>query len=311
MLRNIYIIGMGALGVLFGHQINKNLPEGSSLRFIADESRLARYRALPVACNGELCNFEFADSRETGETADLIIFATKATGLAAAMESVRNYVGENTLLLSVLNGISSEEMLAERFGGKNVIPCIARGMDAVKLGDELTYQNMGVLVFGAPATEPEKQEKVTVLHEFFQAVGVPHILSDSIGHVVWNKFMMNVGLNQSMMVYETNYGGMQAQGEARDMMLAAMKEVVTLSEYENINLTEEDIASALALLDTLNPEGLTSMRQDALSHRLTEVDSFAGTVLRLAEKHSLDTPANRFLYDKIRSMEAAYNNGKE
>lgn len=306
MLRNIYIIGMGALGVLFGQQIKKHLPSGGSLKFIADEERLSRYRSLPTSCNGELCNFEFADSRTTGETADLILFATKTTGLSAAMESVKNYVGEQTLLLSVLNGISSEKDLAERFGDENVIKCIARGMDAVKLGDDLRYHNMGVLVFGAGEYEPQKQEKVAALHAFFTETQVPHILSDDIDHTIWNKFMMNVGLNQSMMVYETNYGGMQQEGEARSMMLAAMQEVVELSRYENIPLTEDDIRSALAPLDTLSPDGLTSMRQDALSHRPTEVESFAGTVLKLAEKHSLDTPANRFLYDKIRSMEAAY-----
>lgn len=306
MLRNIYIIGMGALGVLYGHQIKKHLPEGGSLKFIADRQRIERYRMAQTSCNGEPCNFTFADAETTGETADLIIFATKTTGLSAAMESVKNYVGEHTLLLSVLNGISSEKDLAERFGDENVIKCIARGMDAVKLGSDLAYQNMGVLVFGAAAYEPQKQEKVDALHEFFTETQVPHILSEDIDHTIWNKFMMNVGLNQSMMVYETNYGGMQQDGEPRDMMLAAMKEVVELSRHENILLTEEDIRSALALLDTLSPDGLTSMRQDALSSRPTEVESFAGTVLKLAEKHSLETPANRFLYDRIRSMEAAY-----
>ena len=309
MLRKIYIIGMGALGVLFGHQIKKHLPESGSLKFIADPVRIARYRRENVSCNGEPCNFEFADSRITGETADLIIFATKTTGLADAMESVKNYVGENTLLLSVLNGISSEIMLAERFGDENVVKCIARGMDAVKLGSDLNYHNMGVLVFGAAKDEPQKQEKAETLHRFFTEMQVPHIISEDIDHTIWNKFMMNVGLNQSMMVYETNYGGMQQPGEPRDMMLAAMREVVALSRYEGIALSEEDILSALTLLDTLSPDGFTSMRQDAISHRPTEVESFAGTVLKLAEKHSLDAPANRFLYDKIREMEANY--GKE
>ena len=102
MLRNIYMIGMGALGVFYGHLIEKNLPaEEGSLKFIADADRIARYREKTITCNGEPCSFSFVDAADSDKTADLIIFATKATGLADAIESVRGYVGEKTLLISV------------------------------------------------------------------------------------------------------------------------------------------------------------------------------------------------------------------
>lgn len=306
MLQNIAIIGMGALGVLFGNRIQKNLPEGGSLHFIADAERMERYRNLPTSCNGELCNFSFADAAQEGKPADCILFATKATGLEAAIASAKNYVGEHTILVSVLNGISSEELLAEHFGGHRVVKCVARGMDATKLGDNLVYHSFGELVIGAAEYEREKQPLVDALDEFFTAVDIPHQVTEEIDRVLWSKFMMNVGLNQSMMVYETNYGGMQTPGKPRETMIAAMREVMALSEYEKVCLTEQDFTGALALLDSLNPEGYTSMRQDAINHRPSEVESFAGTVLRLAEKHGMDAPANRFLYDSVRKMEAAY-----
>ena len=62
MLRNIYIIGMGALGVFYGHLIEKKLSAAESLKFIADADRIARYSKKTITCNGEVCNFSFADA---------------------------------------------------------------------------------------------------------------------------------------------------------------------------------------------------------------------------------------------------------
>ena len=54
------------------------------------------------------------------------------------------------------------------------------------------------------------------------------------------------------------------------------------------------------------PAGKPSMRQDGEAHRRSEVELFAGTVLRRAEKHGLDVPVNRWLYETVKRMEAAY-----
>jgi 2-dehydropantoate 2-reductase len=48
------------------------------------------------------------------------------------------------------------------------------------------------------------------------------------------------------------------------------------------------------------------MRQDGLAHRKSEVELFAGTVLALAEKHKIDAPVNRKIYETILTMERAY-----
>ena len=71
-------------------------------------------------------------------------------------------------------------------------------------------------------------------------------------------------------------------------------------------VTERDLQDYLDLLDTLSPEGMPSMRQDGLAHRRSEVELFSGTVVRLADKHGLDVPVNRALYDTVRAMEARY-----
>ncbi|MEH7277056.1 ketopantoate reductase family protein, partial [Neobacillus vireti] len=123
---------------------------------------------------------------------------------------------------------------------------------------------------------------------------------------LWGKFMLNVGVNQTVAVYKSNYGEIQRDGEARATMIAAMREVITLSEYEGINLTEADLNYWLSVLATLSPEGKPSMAQDLEARRYSEVALFAGAVLEMGEKYRVPTPVNKKLYDTIKAIESTY-----
>ena len=116
-----------------------------------------------------------------------------------------------------------------------------------------------------------------------------------------------MGINQVTMVYNVGYGKALEEGSAEYMtMVGAMREVILLANRENIPLTEKDLMDYLAILSTLDPEAMPSMAQDRLSRRPSEVELFAGTVLRLGQKHGIPVPANGFLYRRVREIEEAY-----
>lgn len=134
----------------------------------------------------------------------------------------------------------------------------------------------------------------------------PYTVEEDILHRLWSKWMLNVGVNQVVMVREGTYGTVQKPGEARDLMIAAMREVIKIAEQEQIPVTETDLNEYLDLIDTLSPDGMPSMRQDGLAGRYSEVELFAGTVLEKAAKLGIDVPVNRYLYETVREMEKAY-----
>ena len=86
-------------------------------------------------------------------------------------------------------------------------------------------------------------------------------------------------------------------------MISAMEEVIPLAAAEGVQLTQQDLAYWLGVLDALRPEGKPSLAQDLDSGRPTEVELFAGTVLSLGARHGVDTPVNRFLYAQIKALE--------
>lgn len=303
-IRTVSIIGLGALGVLFGEHLAGKMEKGT-LRIVADRARIEKYEKEKVYSNGKVVDFHFVTPEEETGPSDLVIFAVKYGGLKDAVKAMQKHVGPDTVVISTLNGISSEAVLGEAFGMDKVVYCVAQGMDALKVGNQLTYKNMGMLCFG-PVKAGESMEKVDRLAAFFEKVNLPYLVDPDMGKRMWGKFMLNVGVNQTVAVNEGNYGTVQNEGEARETMIAAMREVIVLSEKEGVELGEEDLSYWLRILGTLRPEGKPSMAQDMDARRRSEVELFAGAVLELGDKHGIETPVNAALYQKVMEIEKGF-----
>ena len=301
-IKTVSVIGLGALGTMYAHHLHQRMP---GVRIVADEARIARYRSTGIHCNGSPCDFHYIAPGQA-QPADLLIFAVKQGGLAGAIETARDQVGENTMILSLLNGISSEGIIGQAYGEAHVLLCVAQAMDAMMVKGALTYHNMGLLVFGDREKGVVSGQARSVA-DFFTRMEVPHMLDADMQKRQWGKFMLNVGINQAIAVYGESYADVQKEGFVRDVMIAAMEEVRQLSQMEGIGLTSQDMAYWLDIVLGLSPAGKPSTRQDVEARRTSEVELFSGTVLALASKHGLNTPVNRDLYARITEMERSYS----
>ena len=304
-IENISIVGMGALGVMYGDFLTDKLGK-EHVEFVADTARIDRFQQDGMFCNGRPCDFAMADEAETGRPADLLIFAVKATGLAAAIHTVRNKVSDRTIILSLLNGITSEEIIGKAYGMDPILHCIVQGMDTIKESNQVTYAHFGHIRLGIHEENEAKKRNLQDVLDLFDRIGMPYAVEDDMIRRMWCKLMLNVGVNQAVMIFEGTYETVQKPGEARDFMQAAMKEVILVAQKENVPITQADFDEYVRLVDTLSPAGMPSMRQDGLAHRKSEVDLFAGTIIALAEKHGVDVPVNRKIYDTVLEMERGY-----
>lgn len=303
-IKTVSIIGLGAIGILYAHQLSKIMaPE--DLRIVADRERIVRYKRDGIYCNDERCTFRYLASDEECVPVDLLMIAVKYTGLEDAVKAAKNQIGPNTIILSLLNGISSEEIIGQAYGIEKVLPCIVHGMDAVRIGTRLTYYNRGVISFG-DFTPGIVSEKVNSIGRFFAQAGIPYAIVEDMRKKQWSKFMLNAGVNQVTALYLCDYSGIQKDGPYRDTMISAMREVASLAEKEHISLTSGDIEYWLSVMDGLNPQGKTSMQQDLEAKRYSELEMLGGTVLEMGKKYGLTFPTNQMLYDKIKAIENTY-----
>ena len=300
-IKTVGVIGLGALGTLYAHLLMKS---SARVLVLADPARIHRYETEGIYYNGERCAFTYQDPAACREPLDVLIFATKFGGLQEAIEECRHLVTPDTTILSVLNGISSEVVLGETFPPEQIVWCVAQKMTAKKEGNQVTVRPVGELALGVPAGYPSLHlERLTA---FLDTADFPYSLPADIRTHMWSKLLCNVGTNQPTMVFQCGFGGLQVPGKPREIMFASMREVVAVANAEGIPLSEKDVETWVGIVDAFPPESETSMRQDGKAHRKSEVDLFAGTIRRLGQKHSIPTPANDWLYEQVRRIEAEY-----
>lgn len=302
-IETVNIIGLGALGMLYGSVMEANLGPGH-VSFVMDADRYERHKDESYKINGTPVSFRKVKT-EDAQPCDLVIVAVKYTDLDSALDTMKTSVGEDTLIVSVMNGISTEEIIGAHYGKERVIHSVAQGMDAMHFGTELIFSKSGALHIGI--TDPAMQEQLDRLIEFFDRVGQPYIVEDDIIYRMWSKFMVNVGINQTCMIYNTDYEGVLTDGTAEYMTLvSAMREVILLANAEGVPVTEQDLKDYLDLMRSFNPKATPSMGQDRINGRRSEVELFAGTIIRMAEEHDIPVPANTFIYRRVQEIESEY-----
>lgn len=298
-LEKISMIGLGAVGCAYGSKFYDLCPY--NFKVIANADRALKYKKSGFIINGKQYDFTYINPDEKCEPADLIIVSVKSNQLNEAVKDIRNHVGENTIILSLLNGITSEEIIGQAYGMDKLLYSICIG-DYSRTGNNVEFSNICHIKFGEE-NNLNYSEKVESVKELFDRAKISYEIPENMLHTLWWKFMVNVGINQPSAVLRATYGIFQSKKEARELMDSAMREVVSISQKTGVNLKEDDITSWYKLLDTVNPDSRTSMCQDILSGRKTEVDIFAGTVCELGKKYGIETPVNKTLLNLIKSIE--------
>lgn len=302
-ITKVAILGRGALGTMYGDFLQEH--SKAEVFFLADPSRKERYLKEQITVNGNPVTFNYKTAQQAG-IVDLLLVCVKGNELESTVRSVKDVVGDDTVIVSVLNGISSEEIIARTLNKGRIVYCVAQKMDALWKNRSLTYRDFGELCIGITDDSAGSKAALGRLAKFFSASGMPYVIDEYIKHRMWCKWMLNVGVNQTLMIYDDIFALIHKPGEARDFMIKAMREVLELSRCEGVNLSEADFETYLDIIDRLNPEGMPSMRQDRLAKRKSELEFFAGEVFRRAQKYGLETPTNAYVLKKVREIESAY-----
>ena len=294
-IKNVLICGIGAIGSIYADKIQ--IYDGSSLRILIDKTRLQRYIDNPTVFNGRELKFNYVLPDEKNFKADLIIIATKFDGLKEAINNIENFIKDDTIILSLLNGVTSEWMIAEKYGREKVLYSYFIGHSAVREGRSIIHDDVNTIVYGSEnAADFKNVERV---REYFERAGINYSIPEDIIHSLWLKFMLNVSANQTTAILGLTFGELLENPKAMQFVRNILKEVVQIAKAEGVKNTDVMIDETVANLNKMCPEGKTSMLQDVEAGRKTEVDMFAGTVIELGLKHGINTPYNKVLKELI------------
>ncbi len=294
-IKNVLICGVGAVGSIYADKIQNF--DSKSLRVLVDEQRLKRYLDNPIVFNGKELNFNYVLPDENNYKADLIIIATKFYGLEDAINNIKNFITDDTVILSLLNGVTSEEIIAKAYGRDKLLYSYFIGHSAIRTGNSVVHDDVNTIVYGSE--NEADNENVLRVKKYFDKAGINYKIPEDIKHSLWLKFMLNVCANQPTAILRMTFGEMLENSCFMDFAIEVMKEVQAIAKAEGVKNSEAMIDETVAHLHTMIPEGKTSMLQDVEAGRKTEVDMFAGTVMQLGIKHNIPTPYNKVLKEMV------------
>lgn len=295
-IKKVLICGLGAIGSIYADKIQSY--DFGNLRILLDRERLERYRKSPMVFNGKELRFQYVLPEVQDFKADLIIVATKNSGLFEARENIRNFVKDDTIIVSLLNGVTSEEFLAEYYGKDKLLLSYFIGHSVVRNGRNIVHDDVNKIVFG-DFENSLNSENVQRVKDFFNRVGANCEIPLDMKYSLWLKYMLNVSANQATAIFGMTFGEMLANKKLMELAVNIMKEVQSVAKAEGVKNTDDMIDRTMDNLKLMLPSGKTSMLQDVEAGRKTEVELFAGTMVRLGEKHRIATPYNKILKELI------------
>lgn len=287
-INKVVICGLGAVGLTYANK----LKDVCDLKILVDKFRFERFQKNPPIFNGKIIALDYIMPDESLE-ADLIIISTKASGLDSAIAYIKNFVGSKTIIISLLNGISSEEKIASVYGSDKVVPAYFIGHSAIREENSVTQDGVGKIVIG----------KNDSLEVFFKENNIEYEMPEDIIYSMWLKFAMNIFSNQTSAILNLNFGEIKYNKSFKTFAQKLISEVRKIGEAMNVKGLENLERDSFLALSQMVDNGKTSMLQDILSHRKTEVDIFAGEIIRLGKKYNINTPYNQTLYDLIKILE--------
>ena len=296
-IKKVLLCGIGAIGCVYAEKMLKFDVE--NFRVLVDANRFERYSKEPLIFNGEELNPKYVLPDCTDFKADLIIIAVKNFNLDEVITNIKNFINEDTIIMSLLNGISSEKKLAQKYGANHLIYSYFIGHSAVRENRSITQDGINTTVIG----NFENNDNAESVKIFLNKLGLKCEIPEDIIYSLWLKYMLNVSSNQVSAILRYNFGQMLNNEKCMDLIINIMKEVRSIAKAEGVRNTDRMLDDAINAIHTMSPEGRTSMLQDIESGRMTEVDAFAGTIIELGKKHGIMTPYNIVLKELIDAIQ--------
>ena len=302
-IQTVAILGAGAVGCYFIAGLCEKL--GENLWIIADGSRKVRLEQDGLMINGRKAALH-VKTPEEAKNVDLLIVAVKYGSLRESLNDIAQIVGEETMVMSVMNGVDSEEIIGGRIGMQHMIYSMIkiaseRSGSSVSFNPEVTEG----IYFGE--ADGSLSCRIGELENLFNGSGVRFHISEDILKKIWAKYALNISMNLPQAIIGCGLGGYRDSEYVMDISRKLKEEVVAVALASGIDIREEKAAGFDS--STVASKARFSTLQDLDAGRHTEIDMFSGTLINLGRNLGVPTPYNELVLDIIKALEEK-NDGK-
>lgn len=301
-IRTIAILGAGAVGSYLVMGLSGKYKE--NLWVIADGERKERLEKNGLNINDESYSLHVKTPSEA-HGVDILFVCLKYTQLRDALPDIETITGEHTMVVSLLNGVDSEEIIGTHIGMEHMIYSLIR-IASRRIGNSIHFslpKGYNGIYIGIPGKQADQDPRLAAIAEIFAGTPVTLHLSDDILLDIWDKFGLNVSRNLPQAILGVGIGAYDDSTYVDAIMRQMRHEVVLVANAKGIPLKEEFQAGKWL------PTQRYSTLQDLDAGRKTEIDMFSGALIRMGKELGIECPYNEMAYNLIKALEEK-NEGK-
>lgn len=291
----VTIIGAGAMGSLFGGLLHR---AGNAVTLVdvrAEHVAALRRRDLVIEeADGSKISVRVPATTDAGDAlaADLFLLSVKTPFTAAALRPFAGRIPAQALVLTLQNGIGNDEAIARALGKRIHIALGVTAHGAATLGaNTVRHRSMGPTIIGLP--DGQRTPELELVAARFTDAGIATRTTRHIYEHVWQKLIVNVGINALTALANLPNGELFADAELAGLVRRLVGEAATVMRAEGVPAPPRDPVEFVRAVAVATKAERSSMLEDVIAGRRTEVDAINGAIVRLGDRHGVDVTANR------------------
>lgn len=297
-IKRVAVLGAGAVGsyLIWGLSDKEELELG----VVAKGERRERLLEQGLRINGKSYHPQIWTPEEA-KNADLLVVALKYGSLRSALEDIQMIVGENTTVMSLMNGVDSEEIIAEKIDKSHILYSFIKIASQKKEDGFHFNPEATVGIYFGELEAPFESERVKVVDTLFDGTELHWTITEHIREEIWGKFRLNICNNLPQAVLGVGVGCYEDSEHMAVIREGLKKELLAIAEAKGIDL--ELINEKSSKGSAVKASAKYSTLQDLEAGRHTEIDMFSGTLIRMGRELGIPTPYNEYTYHVIKALE--------
>lgn len=299
----IFVLGSGALGSLIGARLSK---KNEVLLYSTNKKHIDEINKNGLnieELDGSYTTYRIKgiyNREQISFTPDLVLITLKTYSLTQGLLDVYERFPPNTVYLTLQNGIGNIETICKYVKKSQVIAgSTGQGATFVKPG-HIRHGGNGVTYIGEISGNSSDRIKYTV--KIFNECGLEAYVTDNIHEYIWKKLMVNIGINAITAIARVKNGFIVNSKWAREISYLAVKEAVAIAKLKGISI-KDNIFDLVLDIAKKTKNNISSMHQDILNRKQTEIDSINGAIVEYGKQLKIDTPINKTLTNLIKLIE--------
>ena len=306
----IAIFGTGGAGGFFGARLACS---GEDVVFIARGEHLQAIRQHGLTIETPEGEIVVHPAQATDDAAqagfvDVVLVGVKSWQVVEAAHAMRPLLGPKTFVVPLQNGVEAPAQLASVLGADHVLVGLCgtlswlTGPGRIRSIGKVHFVKFGEL-------DNRASDRVELLRRAFERAGVKVEVPANVQQALWEKFLFVVSLGGVGAVTRAPVGVVRALPETRGMLEGCMREILAVAHARRVPMKESIVADTLAFVDSLAPDGTTSLQRDIVDGKPSELEAWNGAVVRLGRESGVATPLHEFLYDSLLPQEMQARGG--